>query len=161
MIRSTERVVVARGWNAAVLVGGLGPFRWKLHHDERAAGRPETYTDTGIRRPQRDIGSFGRRDGVDNAGSDFRELEPGHLRPDHRGIVSQYAARPRMRPQGGVHLLDEKHGTPVPVRPAFGIQRLRQINAPGSVFESEGVGVTAAPPAEESEETIVGIAGGD
>ena len=104
MVRPGERLVVARRGNAAVLVGGLGAFRGKLHHDERAAGRLETYTETGTRRPQRDIRSFGWRSGVGNSGSDFRKLEPGHLRPDHRGIVSQCAARPRVRPQGGVHL---------------------------------------------------------
>ena len=54
-----------------------------------------------------DIRSFGWRSRVGNSRSDFRKLEPGHLRPDHRGIVSQYAARPRVRPHGRVHLLDE------------------------------------------------------
>ena len=161
IVRPGERLVVARRGNAAVLVRGLGPFRWKLHHDERAAGRPETYTETGTRRPQRDIGSFGWRGGVGNSGSDFGKLEPGHLLPDHRGTVSQYAARPRVRPQGGVHLLDEKHRAPVPIRSARGIQSFRQVNAPGSVFEREGIGVTAATSAEESEEAIVGVAGGD
>src|SRR5205823_10496142 len=82
MVRPGERLVVARRGNAAVLVRGLGPFRWKLHHDERAAGRPETYTETGTRRLQRDIRSFGWRSRVGNSRSDFRKLEPGHLRPD-------------------------------------------------------------------------------
>ena len=102
IVRPGERLVVARRGNAAVLVRCLGPCCWKLHHDERAVGRPETYTS--VRRPQRDIRGIGWRGGVGNSGSDFRKLEPGHLRPDRRGIVSQCAARPRVRPQGGVHL---------------------------------------------------------
>ena len=66
-----------------------------------------------------------------------------------------------MRPHGRVHLLDEKHCTLFLVRPALGIQSLRQVNVPGSVFEREGIGVTTVTSAEESEEAIVGVAGGD